>query len=109
MIDEPGWLVVKNWRQFQHYRNRRNTLWLKLYKSLLNDYAFIRLTPSDRWRLLGLWLLALDSDGRVPEDQEYLRRKLSDDGLELAVLVAAGWLIRESELKRPKGGRSPPV
>jgi hypothetical protein len=36
------WLTIKNWSEFQHYKDR-NPPWIKLHRALLDDYAFAAL------------------------------------------------------------------
>lgn len=64
---------IKNFSKYQHYKDR-NPPWIKLHFSLLHDRDFMSLTPSQRWELIGLWLLAsqrrniLEYDPRILGD-----------------------------------------
>ena len=41
-----GYFSVRNWDEFQHYKDRDPT-WIKLYNRLLDDYAFGLLPDAD--------------------------------------------------------------
>ena len=53
-------LIPKNWHEFQHY-NKRNPPWIKLRRSLLDDYEFAQLPVESRAIAPMLWLLASES------------------------------------------------
>ena len=52
---EDGWIVIPNWRRFQHYKDR-NPKWIKVYTELMSDPAFLELTFAQRGLLISLWL-----------------------------------------------------
>ncbi len=68
-------LLVKNWTEFQHYKDR-NPPWIKLHRSLLDDYDFARLPDASKAHLMLLWLFASQNGGKIPEDAKFLQRKL---------------------------------
>src|SRR3990167_6034317 len=88
-----GYLTVKNWDQFQHYKDR-NPPWIKLHRTLLDDYEFSCLQDASKLHLMLIWLLASQSDGRIPDDAKFLQGKL---GLKsqpnLQPLISNGFLI----------------
>jgi hypothetical protein len=58
-------IQAKNWHQFQHYGNRRPP-WIKLYRSLLDDYDFHCLPIASKALAPMLWLLASENpDGQI--------------------------------------------
>lgn len=88
---------VKNYEQFQHYKDR-SPPWIKLYGSLLDDYGFTRLPDSQRWHLLGIWLLASKLENKIPWDADWLARKLgTTEPIDLDALAAAGFIVDYSE------------
>lgn len=96
MTSESGYLEVKNWKQFQHYKNRA-PLWIKLYRNLLADYAFSCLQDASKLHLILIWLLASESEGRIPDDPEWVQRRIGVAGaVDLKALVDAGFLTLES-------------
>lgn len=90
-----NYLRVKKWEEFQHYKDRHPP-WIKLHRALLDDYEFARLPDASKAHLVLIWLLASQSDGRVPADPKFLQAKLSlDKQPDLQVLVDSGFLIPE--------------
>lgn len=60
---------IKNWEQFQHYKtgkNSRKMEWVKVYRTLLDDYEWHVLGPSYAKTLINLWLIASESNGDLP-------------------------------------------
>ena len=89
-------LRVKNWDEFQHYK-KRNPPWIKLHRELLNDYAFSQLPDAARGHLVGIWILAAGRDGSIPDDAEWIARKLlASDPVDLELLVHHGFLYRDA-------------
>jgi hypothetical protein len=60
---------VKNWREFQHYKER-DPPWIKIHKRLLNDRQWHLLSGDDAKELVMLWLLASERDGVLPIKQD---------------------------------------
>ena len=50
-------ITPKNWSTFQHYKDR-SPVWIKLHRSLLNDYTFHSLPIASKALAPMLWLLA---------------------------------------------------
>lgn len=99
------YLLVKNWDEFQHYKDR-NPPWIKLHRSLLDDYEFSRLQDASKAHLMLLWLFASQNGGKIPEDAKFLQRKL---GLEkppdLKAFTDQGLLIPEQDASNALAGR----
>lgn len=70
-----NYLRVKNWEEFQHYKDR-NPPWIKLHRTLLDDYEFSRLQDASKAHLILIWLFASQRDGLVPDDPKFLKMKL---------------------------------
>lgn len=69
-------IVPKNWRDFQHYKDR-NPPWIRLHKSLLDNYDFQCLPVASRALAPMLWLLASDCvDGQIDADPKRLAFRL---------------------------------
>ena len=69
------WIVIRNWDQFQHYKNRRPA-WIKTYVELLDDPEYLRLTGVQRATLHGLWLAYAMSRTCLPLDLQMINRRL---------------------------------
>lgn len=94
-------LLVKNWKEFQHYKDR-NPTWIKLHKSLLDDYVFHRLPLASRALAPMLWLLSSESaDGSIDYDIEMiafrLRSSKADVIAGLNPLIDKGFIHEERD------------
>lgn len=104
----PDYLRVKNWRDHQHYRDRRPP-WIKLMRDLIdgdNGRPFRELlNEQEQWQLVRLWLYAsgsdmatVDPDGHevpvIPFDEPTLRIGIrSIKRLPIAKFVSLGFLV----------------
>ena len=99
-----SYLEVKNWKEFQHYKDR-DPLWIKLYRKLLADYAFSRLQDASKAHLMLVWLLASESEGRIPNDPEWVAKRIgATSPVDLNLLVEAGFLAVDRR-KQPASER----
>jgi hypothetical protein len=86
-------LYVKNWTRFQHYHKKTTPLqWIKLHRELLDDPEFGSLSPSRRYQLIAIWLLASVSNGSVPNDNAFVARRIGVSRVDLAAFLHQGWL-----------------
>lgn len=69
-------LIPKSWSDFQHYKDRSPT-WIKLHKSLLDDYDFQMLQVASRALAPMLWLLASDSKNQKTGEIEFFPQKIA--------------------------------
>lgn len=89
------YLHIKNWEQFQHYADR-SPPWIKLHRSVLDDYEFTALPDASKAHLMLLWLLASSNEGRIPSDPAWLSRRLATtEPIDLELFVRTGFLIPE--------------
>ena len=71
-----GYLRVRNWGKFQHYRNRR-PVWIKVYTELVQPRSpYLQLSIEARGVLTGLWLLAAEYANAIPNDHEHVAKLL---------------------------------
>lgn len=85
-------IAVKNFDAYQHYKNRVPP-WIKLYNTLLDDYAFLQLSDASRSHLMLLWLVASRHKNRIPYDAKYIAGAIHARGkVDLAGLIASGFL-----------------
>jgi hypothetical protein len=90
------YLRVKNWEQFQHYKDR-NPPWIKLHRDLLRDYEFQCLQDASKLQLMLIWLLASQLDNKIPADENFLKNQLGIKGnLDLKELIDKGYLVDDS-------------
>lgn len=98
------YLSVKNFEQFQHYRDR-NPPWIKLYNQLLDDYDFACLQDASKAHLIAIWLLASRNGNRIPYDSAWISSRISaSDPVDLEQLMDSGFLV-ECGAKSPKTKR----
>lgn len=70
------YVVVRNWRRFQHYKER-NPPWIKNHVELLHSDNYLRLTGEQRAILHGLWLEYSSSHCQLAADTSSLSRRLN--------------------------------
>jgi hypothetical protein len=97
MTTRPKFLVIKNFREFQHYHTR-GAPWIKLYARLLDDDAFLSLAEAAQAQLMKLWLLASQVGHPLPNKPKLLAGKIAAAGrFHLQAIIAAGFLIESDE------------
>ena len=85
-------IKIRNWDRFQHYKKPK-PVWIKLYRDLLGDYNFSRLSIVDKWTLIGLYLLAAETDNAIPNDLVWLQNRLQlDDPPAIQTLQALSFI-----------------
>jgi hypothetical protein len=89
------YLLVKNWEAFQHYHDRAPP-WIKLHRTLLDDFEFSELPDDSKAHLMLIWVLAAGSGGRVPASPKFLQSKIgAKRSPDVKLLVEKGFLIVE--------------
>jgi len=92
-VDEE-FLSVKNWSEYQHYRDRCPP-WIKLHTKILNDRKFAMLSCASRGLLMQLWILASEKDGTIPNDLNEIKFRLRDNTIkqtDVNLLIEKGFL-----------------
>ena len=93
----PKYLAVRNLKKFQHYRDRKPP-WIKLYSSVLDDYAFSCLQDASKAHAMLIWVLASQHENKLPNDAKWIAGKIgASDPVDLDALVAAGYLVPWAE------------
>jgi len=98
--DAAQWIVVPNWREFQHYRDRHPP-WIKLHLSLLTDERFNALAPRLQMILIRLWLAYSQNDRGLSAGTSSLSLRASArvTSKDIKTLCDAGFLeLRASPL-----------
>jgi hypothetical protein len=87
------YLKVKNWEEFQQYKDR-SPKWIKLHRDLLRDYDFGKLPDAQKACLLMIWLLAAETDNKIPNDADWIMRQAQlKTKPDIKQLVAIGFLM----------------
>jgi hypothetical protein len=95
-------LTPKNWKSFQHYKDRA-PLWIKLHRGLLDNIDYHLLTPLAGKSLPLIWLIASEKDGILPDADEIafrLRISAPEAADVLDQLTRRGFLI-ETNISEP--------
>ena len=81
----------KNWKEFQHYKDR-NPPWIKLHKSLLDNYEFHSLQLASKALAPCYWLLASEhTEGQIEVKPDKIAWRFRTD--EVTVLATVKELI----------------
>jgi len=102
IVSEPEFYEVKNWDRFQ-YREKSKPgalRWIKFYPDLLSDPAFNKLSDFNKGAWCMLLLIAARNEGKIPNDPDYLKRRLGFFRCpKLAAFEAAGFLLRPTSIQ----------
>jgi uncharacterized phage protein (TIGR02220 family) len=85
-------MKVKDWDKFQHFKDR-NPVWIKLYRTLLDDIEWHRLSGDDAKHLVMLWLLASERKGYIPDVKEVaFRLRITETKAKQTLTKLSHWL-----------------
>ena len=91
-MSDRGFIEVRNFAKFQHYK-KRNPPWIKLYGDLLGDPAFFMLNETARFHLIGLFILASKHENRIPFINEWITAELRTSApIDFDALIASGFI-----------------
>ena len=94
------YLRVKNWKRFQHYRDRCPP-WIKLHYEILTSRDWVMLDERNRLLALVCMLIASRHDGTVPNDPTFIQRvAYLKQRPNLKPLIEIGFLEYASGCKR---------
>ena len=92
------YIWVNKWDEFQSFQKKRGKPWappwVKLYTRILDEPAYLDLTPETRSLLVGLWALFGRSRGTVTKDTRRLTQQLHQrvTKAQLESLNHGGWI-----------------
>src|SRR5262245_29991548 len=93
--NESYMLAVKNYKKFQHFKDRR-PIWIKLYRDLLEDMEWHDLEPKAAKALVMIWLIASENEGRLPETKKLaFRLRLSETEMLSLLDSLSHWLTQD--------------
>ena len=95
-------LRPKNWKTFQHYK-KRTPPWIKLHRTLLDDFDYQRLPVASKALAPMLWLLASEYDDGIFDGSADLlafrmRWDVKDINAGLKPLIDAGFFVDASDM-----------
>ena len=73
---KPRFLSVAHNARYQHYGERRNPPWIKLYREFMSDYTLQQMTVESRLFFACCFLLASETGNKIPFDVQYLSQRL---------------------------------
>jgi hypothetical protein len=86
------YIQVTRWKEMQQYKDR-DPKWIKVYRELLDDYEFSKLDDVSKYHVIGLRLLAAKLDNKIPNDPDWIQKKLSSSHeVSIQALVDAGFI-----------------
>lgn len=86
------YFCIKNWDEFQHYKDR-NPPWIKLHNQLLDNYEFECLTDATKGHLLCIWMLASRTNNKIAYDPSWVKRKIgANSTVDLESLLSSGFI-----------------
>jgi uncharacterized phage protein (TIGR02220 family) len=86
------YLKVKNWEDFQHYKDRTPP-WIKLYNHLLDDFDFSCLPDASKAHLLSIWLLASRTNNKIPNNPKWIGNKINaTESVDINSLIQSGFI-----------------
>lgn len=100
------YLQVKNWENFQHYKDRTPP-WIKLYNHLLDDFEFSCLPDASKAHLLSIWLLASRTGNKIPNNPKWIGNKINaTDDVDIELLIESGFINvipnKNKEIQKPE-------
>ena len=88
-------MKIKNWSQFQHFKDRRPP-WIKLYRDILDDIEWHELDAKSAKVLVMLWLIASEDDGKLPDIKRLaFRLRMSEKDTEASISKLSHWLEQD--------------
>lgn len=87
---------IPNWKNLQGYKSD-NPAWIKLYTKLLTKESFMTLPSEQKWALIGLWMLASRSGGRIEADERWIKRLLCVKKIDVQTLSDRSLLLYSQE------------
>lgn len=68
-------MKVAKWDKWQTFRKDRGTPpWIKVYRNLMTNEAWVSLTDAEKGQLVSIWILAADKDGSIPDNPAVIQR-----------------------------------
>jgi len=85
---------VSGWAKWQTFRADRGTPpWIKVHRNLFSNPEWVSLSDAERGQLVGIWLLAADKDGEIPDDPNLVARMgMMSDAPDLNRFAELGFL-----------------
>lgn len=87
-----GFIRIKKWADFQHYRHR-SPPWVKLHRALLTSDTWVLSSAETRSLIITLILLAGDFENKIPVKYDFIKRVgFLEKEVDLAPLIDVGFI-----------------
>lgn len=87
---------IRNWKRFQHYVHRCPP-WIKLYREILDDKQWHRLSGEAAKGLVMLWCIAAENNGYLPDSETLaFRLRISENRVIALLSDCSHWIEEES-------------
>jgi len=88
---------IKNWAEFQHYKNRQPP-WIKLHRTLLDDLNYAAMSSEAAKYLILIWLVAAETcDGKLPASKKLaFRLRISEDKCVRIIKALSAWIYNDA-------------
>jgi len=105
---KAGYFEVVGWEKFQQYSDR-DPKWIKLYRTLLDDYEYTKLPDAARSHLVGIWLLAARLNNKIPNDPAWIAKRIaSTTKIDLETLQTLGFIALYNSVQIRTDPSDPP-
>jgi len=71
------YISIPNIKDYQHYKEGRKIIWIKLYLSILNSFKIQQLSDREKWLYISLLLRSALDDNRIALNDTYIRHNCS--------------------------------
>ncbi len=99
---------IKNWLRFQHFKDRKPP-WIKLYREILDDLEWHRLSGDAAKSLVMIWLISSESDGYIPDAKTLAFRLRTSERQIIGILndlQDSGFIVDSDEVFEVEEGLS---
>ena len=94
-----GFMRVRNWGKFQHFKNKASMVWFKVYgRDIINDPDWHELSSDQKATLFELWCLASEKNGELPDLKKLCFRLHKDKEFVKDMLISLNsWFEGDSD------------
>ena len=89
---------IRDWEEFQQYKDDRPMHWIKVWSKLLNNMEWFALSGDEAKLLVNLWLLASEKNGELPPVEKIaFRLRMDKQKVVRGIDKLKYWLVRSEE------------
>jgi hypothetical protein len=96
-METKQYLSVRNMAKYQHYKKDKPN-WIKLYKSLWNEYEFSVLPDATKAHVIGLFILCSQHNNLAVFDERWVMEELKARGpVDWQAILNSGFIVLVEE------------